>query len=197
MDSTDVAMGRRLATQRVLARRRQPTERVQRGRTPDTDLTVLERVGSEFLEPVSVSEWIDDLLALHGYGQWRGPWVGILAEILEHGRSSEADAAAAVAAARRLDEWSQWHLYRDLETIRAGAKLPEAQRLMRAVLGAWEGTRGLPETRPDHPELPGLPDPPAPERIRYPTKHGIPAGASASCAHPDLRRPRVRYLPAV
>lgn len=184
MDSSDVAMARRLATQRVLARRRQPTERVQHGRTPDTDLTVSEVVGSEFLEPTSVGEWVDDLIALHGFGQWRGPWVGVLAEILEHGRASERDAAAAVAAARRLDEWSQWHLFRDLETIRAGARLPEAQALMRAVLGAWEGTRGLPETRPDHPELPDLPDPPAPERIRYETRWGKPAGMLSGLAPP-------------
>jgi hypothetical protein len=174
MDANDVAMARRLATQRVLLRRRPPTTRVQRGRTPDTDLTVSEVVGSEFLGPTTIGEWVDDLFAVHGYGQWRGPWVAVLAEILEHGRSSERDAAAAVTMARRLDEWSCWHLYRDLETIRAAAKLPQAQALMRAVLGAWEG-RGLPQTRPDHPELPELPDPPAPDRHARP----VPAGASA------------------
>jgi hypothetical protein len=175
MDANDVAMARRLATQRVLLRKRPPTERIQRGRTPDTDLVISEVVGSAFLEPTTVSEWIDDLLSVHGYGQWRGDWVAILAEILEHGRSSERDAAAAVTAARRLGEWSQWHLYRDLQTIQAAARLPEAQALMRAVLRAWEGARGLAESRPDHPELPELPDPPAPDRHARP----VPAGASA------------------
>lgn len=179
MDANDVAMARRLATQRVLQRRRPPTERVQRGRTPDSDLTVTEVVGSAFLEPTSVSEWVDDLLSVHGYGQMRGPWVLVLAEILEHGRSSERDAAAAVTMATRLDEWSQYHLFADLQAIQAAARLPEARALMRAVLSAWEGVRGLPETRPDHPELADLSDPPAPERIKYPTKFGTPAGASA------------------
>ena len=75
MDANDVAMARRLATDRVLLRRRPPTERIQRGRTPDSDLTVTEVVGSAFLEPTSVSEWVDDLLSVHGYGQMRGPWV--------------------------------------------------------------------------------------------------------------------------
>ena len=79
--------------------------------------------------------------------------------------------------ARRLGEWDQWHLYCDLQTIQAAARLPEARALMRAVLGAWEGVRGLPETRPDHPELADLPDPPAPERIKYETRWGNPARA--------------------
>lgn len=182
MDANDVAMARRLATQRLLLRKRPPTERIQHGHIHD--LTIIEVDGSEFLEPTTVSEWVDELLALHGYGQWRGPWVGVLVDILEHGRASERDAAAAVTAARRLDEWSQWHLYRDLEAVRAAARLPEARALMRAVLGAWEGTRGLPETRPDHPELADLPDPPAPERLTYPTRFGKPAGVLPWLAPP-------------
>jgi hypothetical protein len=181
MDANDVAMARRLATQRVLLRKRQPVTRVQHGHIED--LTIVEVVGSEYLEPENVSQWVDDVLTWRGYGQWRGPWAAVLADILEHGRSSEHDAAAAVARAVRLDEWSQWHLFRDLEAIRATATLPEARRLMSAVLAAWEGNRRLPESRPDHPELGELPDPPAPERLRYPTKWGTPAGASAPWLH--------------
>jgi hypothetical protein len=176
MDANDVAMIRRQAAARVLARKRQPTVRIQQGRTPDTDLTISEVTGSEYMEPLDVGEWIDDLISVHGHAQWRGPWTVTLMQIAGAARGGkDAAVLAAVRSARKLDLWSQWHLFVTLEQWHAAARLPAAVRLMTAVLREWEGA-SLTETRPDFAELPDLPRLRKPERIKYPTRFGQPAG---------------------
>ena|ERR1700733_4664816 len=161
---------------RVAARRRPLVERVQHGRTPDQDITWREapRGLSEFLEPVSLTEWIDDQAAVRY--QFRGPFTLVLAAALEAARVSEGAAVAALKAARQLDSWQQWALYGELEQMRHEAnELPAALSLTKALRAAWEKTRGLPTERPDFPAV-DKPDPRPAEKIDYPTKWGIPAG---------------------
>jgi hypothetical protein len=175
MDASDVATARAQAVKRVLARKRPATTRVQPGHIHD--LTIVEVDGSEFIEPENLAEWLDDELVTRA--QWRGEFTAVLVAVLEAARSSERDAVSALGAAGKLSQWDAWHLYTDLQQMRGQATLPEARRLMVTLTAEWENTRGLPDQRPDYAELPSLPDPPRPKRLKYPTRHGLPAGASA------------------
>lgn len=167
MDASEVTMIRRQAVQRVLLRRRKPAVRIQHGHIED--LTISEVVGTEFTEPTTLDEWIDDQMAV--LGQLRGPFVLVLAEVLEAARGSERAALAALTGAKQLAEWDRWHLYADLRLLQGRATLPEARKLTGALTNRWERLR-LTDSRPDYSESGELPDPPQPDRYARP----VPAG---------------------
>jgi hypothetical protein len=169
---------RREAAARVAARRT-PTVRQSRmlhfGGVQSAEFTAeIPATADAYLPPQDVSEWIDEILTLHGYGQWT-PCSEALVGALEAGRTDRKQAAAVlVTGARKLGQAERYQLWRALGGIRSSGNLPpEARHLMRALMDAYEGMRGAVTERPEPPEPP---DPPRPERIVYRSPLGQPAG---------------------
>jgi hypothetical protein len=155
MDAQTVDLTRRRAAQRVILRRRPPGERVIGQGLDGTDVTVKE--AGEFFPAESLGDFLDDQLVVRA--QWRGPFTGVLADVLEAARVTASAAVDALAAAKRLDAMNQWLLYTDLRQLRDEANLPDARDLMQALIRAWERTRGLRTAPPDAAEMGEARDP--------------------------------------
>jgi hypothetical protein len=126
MAEADPAASKRAAVQRVQARRRA-------GRGP---------ADSEFEDPQTVDEWVDDcLVILPPFG----PYAALIT-ILEDARQGEASAAAAVRTAAGLSSQEQFDAYATLCGL--PEPLTDARSLLAAIRAGWH-RQGLQVTRPE------------------------------------------------
>lgn len=109
--------------------------------------------GPEFFPAENLADWADDLMIV--YGQPRGPFSGITADLLANAREPSPGRAvdAILSRARKLDEISQVFLMHELAQIRmqVPVSLRDARDYMQQVVRAAEDT-GLTTRAPEPPE---------------------------------------------